>query len=80
MEPKSINDLNKSFPIGSIVCLKDDFLKREWKIIDKFERSATVVLRSLSETGEVDTGVFTQINVDLTRIEHSTELGKILYE
>ena len=71
--------VEKKFPVGSIVTLKNDSTKREYKVFEVFTRSGRLIIRNLN-WGDESGQEFIQLKVDESEIEHSTELGRVLYE
>lgn len=71
--------VEQQFPIGSIVTLKNDATKREYKVFEIFRNSGRLIIRNLN-WGDQEGQEFIQLKVDASEIEHSTELGRTLYE
>jgi len=71
--------VERKFPIGSIVTLKNDITKREYKVFEVFSRSGRLIIRNIN-WGDGPGEEFIQVKVDESEIEHSTELGKTLYD
>jgi len=69
--------VEKQFPVGSIVTMKTDATKREYKVFEVFRNSGRLIIRNIN-WGENEE--YIQFKVDASEIEHSTELGKVLYE
>lgn len=71
--------VERQFPVGSIVTLKKDSTKREYKVFEVFKNSGRLIIRNIN-WGDGEGEEFIQLKVDASEIEHSTELGRTLYE